>query len=124
MCIRVFTCDSLTYSRNLIAQVIFAVDISKLYLNVILCQLEVKCVFVFTNASMGIVASAIFFVHIATFGQCKRNIFRNRSCATMISNGVNPINKGDGFVPADNITETNFTHFDPPDENDIEPDTL
>ena len=104
MYVRVFTCDSLTYSRNLIQQVIFVVNIPNLYLNVILCQLEVEYVFAFTNISMGFVDLSIFFIHIATFSQCKQNIFRNRSRAKMISNGVKPINDRDRFALAGSIT--------------------
>ena len=98
------------------------VNIPNLYLNAILCQLEVEYVFAFTNVSMGFEASAIFFVHIATFSQCKRNIFRNRSRATMISTGVKPINDRDRFAHAGSIT-VSITHFNPPGESDIGPDT-
>ena len=104
MYVCVFTCDLLTYSRNLIQQVTFVVNIPNLYLNVILCQLEVEYVFAFTSLSMGFVASAVFSVHIATLGQRKWNIFRNRSRATMISNRMKPINEGNKFMPAGSIT--------------------
>ena len=41
----------------------------------------------------------------------------------MISNGAKSINEGDRFVLAGSITTTNVTHFNPPGESDIEPDT-
>ena len=104
MYVHAFTYDSLTYSRNLIQQAIFVVNIPNLYLNVILCQLEVEYVVVLTNVSMAFVALAISFVQIAVLDQCKRNIFRNRSRATMISNGVKPINERDRFALAGSIT--------------------
>ena len=41
----------------------------------------------------------------------------------MISNRAKPVNEGDRFALARSITTTNVTHFNPPGESDIEPDT-
>ena len=95
-----------------------------LYLNVMLCELEVKYMFAFAVVSMGSMASAIFFIHIKTLGRRKRNIFRNRSSVIVTSTKrVKPINEGEAFASIGSITATNVTHFDPLGESDIEPDT-
>ena len=111
MYVHAYTCDLLTYSRNLIQQAIFAVNISKLYLNVLLRQLEVEYVFAFIDVKMGFIAMAIFLHVLQRFANV------NRSCAMMISNGVNPsMRKADLYLL---VAKQYHSHTDPPGKSYI-----
>ena len=96
-----------------------------LYLTIMLCSVEVKYVFTFSDVSMGSVASVIFFVHVKTLGRRKRNLFRRRPHPTVpsdSSSSIRPINDGDRFAPLGSVTATHVTHFEPLGESDVELD--
>ena len=84
------------------------------------CTIAAMYVYAIVYGSTGIVASAIFFVHVATLGRRRRNTFKSRSQVTLPSNTMHQIHEGQRITAIGSITGTHVTEFDPLEESDVE----
>ena len=93
------------------------------YLTPMNCTITAMYAYAIVYGSTGIVASAIFFVHVATLGRRRRNTFRNRSRVKVPSNTMHQVYEGQRITAIGSITGTHVTEFDPPGESDVDPNT-
>ena len=63
----------------------------------------------------------MFFIHIKTLGQRRRNVFRSSSHNTPPSHTIQEVNEEQRITVVGTITATHITDFDPLGDSDVEP---